>query len=125
MVMQDATFPSKEVWNETSWSPVFALTVKRYQELICSTQAPEAFQASMYSCLKSIVALDLQSKRFAGNLAYGAYVDDVLLEKCSHIPEVNIECLPSEDKGLCNTFLAGVFQKPDTKWVACLCCGTM
>ena len=121
--MQDATSPSREIWNETSWSPVFALTVKRYQELICSTQAPEEFQA-LYSCLISIVALDLR-RRFAGKLAYGAYVDDVLLEKCSHIAEANIECLPSEEKGLCNTFLAGVFQKPDTKWVACLCCGTM
>ena len=120
--MQEATALRPEIWIQTSWHPAFVKTVKSYQALMCSTQSPEESQASMNSCLISLIALDLR-KTFAGKLAYGAYVDDVLLEQFTHIPEPNFECLPPEDQGLCKTFLAGVF--PQSKWVACLCCAGM
>lgn len=103
-----------EIWNEAAWQPAFAKAVKRYEARVGTTPSPDAFQAFIYPCLVSIVALDLR-RRFAGKLAYGAYVDDVLLEQCSHIPEAGNESQSDESKGLCNTFLVGVFQKPHTK----------
>lgn len=122
--LQEATIMRFEIWTESTWPPAFAKTVQGYQARIYSTHAPDEFQASGFSSLIGIIAVDLR-RRFAGKLAYGAYVDDILLEQCNHNPEADVEFLSHEDKGLCNTVLAGVFQKPRTKWMACLCCGSM
>ncbi|KAL3145124.1 hypothetical protein ABBQ38_001729 [Trebouxia sp. C0009 RCD-2024] len=121
---KEATIMRFEIWTESTWPPAFAKTVQGYQARIYSTHAPDEFQASGFSSLIGIIAVDLR-RRFAGKLAYGAYVDDILLEQCNHNPEADVEFLSHEDKGLCNTVLAGVFQKPRTKWMACLCCGSM
>ena len=122
--LQAATPVTPEIWNITAWQPAFAKLVNSYSALVDCTHSPDKVQASMYDALLKIVAVDLK-KRFAGNLVFAAYVDDILLEQCNHDHGASMESLRDIDRGLCNTFVARMFQKTHTKWVACLCCAYM